>query len=131
MRCHWPDIHLLHPQPFQQSLASHGDSDEENADNDAERALVRTSVEWDAVGGRGVGVWGCGGRRLDAKEREAGKGEVKKGKRALILNFLCHFAGYEPAPHVWSTDRYDTIYRPNRRIGGDALRQNVPEISPI
>lgn len=84
LRCHWPDIHLLHPQPFQQSLASHGNSDEENADDDAERALVWTSVEWDAVGGRGVSLWGCGCRRLDAKEGEAGQGEVKKAKRALI-----------------------------------------------
>ena len=45
--------------------------------------MVWTSVEWDAVGGSGVGVWGCGGGRVDTEEGEDGEGEGEEGERVV------------------------------------------------
>ncbi len=37
--------------------------------------MVWASVEWDAVGGCGVGVWGRGSGGVDSEEGEGGEGE--------------------------------------------------------
>ena len=52
------------------------------------------------MGGRGVSVWGCGGRRRDAKEGKGGKGEGEEGEKALIFDLLRHWAGYRCILHV-------------------------------
>lgn len=57
----WADIYLLHAQQVFKPFTGDSHSDTKDADDDVERALVWPSAEWDAVGGRGIGVWGCGG----------------------------------------------------------------------
>lgn len=79
----WADIYLLHAQSVLESVAGDGDGDEEDADDDVERALVWTSVEWDAVGWGWFGVWGCWGRGVDTEEGEGGEGEGEEQEGTL------------------------------------------------
>ena len=52
--------------------------------------MVWTPIKWDAVGGCGVGVWGCGGGGVDPEEGEdgEGKGEEEEGERTVISNVI-------------------------------------------
>ena len=74
MRRSWPDLHILHSSTIFITVAGNRYGDAEDAHNDAKCALVWTSIEWDAVGRRRVGVWGCWGRgdhREEGQEAEA------------------------------------------------------------
>ncbi len=79
----WADIHLLHAQQVFKPITGDSHSDTEDADDDVECALVWPSVEWDAVGGRGTGIWGRGGRGLDREARESCKREGEKKEESL------------------------------------------------
>lgn len=79
LRRRGPDLYLLHPSAFLELTASDGDGDAEDADDDVECDMVWAYTERDAVGGRGIGVWWCRGRRLDTEEGEGGEGEGEKG----------------------------------------------------
>lgn len=74
MRRLWADIHLFHTESVFEPAVGDCDGYEEDADDDAECALVWTSFEWDAVGGCWVGVWRCWGGRGDSEEGEGGEG---------------------------------------------------------
>lgn len=89
----WSDIHLLHAQSLFESAARDGDGDEENADDDAERALVWTSVEWDAVGGCGVGVWRRRGGGRDTEEGEGGEGQGEEAEGTMRYFLYVHSDG--------------------------------------
>ncbi|MCJ1231913.1 hypothetical protein MMC12_008592, partial [Toensbergia leucococca] len=79
-----PTLHLLHAKPLLEPAAGHGDGNAQDADHGAECAVVRPSVERDAMGGGGFGVWRGWGRGVDSEEGEGGEGQgEREGERGL------------------------------------------------
>lgn len=72
-------VYFRNVESVLESCVGDGHGDEKDVDDGAERAVVWASVEWDAVGGRGVGVWGGWGGGVDSEEGEGGEGEEEEG----------------------------------------------------
>lgn len=96
MRGRGPDLRVLHAQPVRKSGVGDGDGDAQDADDDAERAVVWASAERDAVGRGGVGVWRGGSRGGDSAQGEGGEeegggkgGEEGVVEPSVLLGCLC------------------------------------------
>ena len=90
MWCCRTDIHILYVEPFQQHITGNCDRDEKDADDDVECTVVWSSVEWNAMGGCGIGFWRSRSRGCDSEKGEGCERESEREERIIGYAICWH-----------------------------------------